>query len=262
MANERKDLEKALKGKIRELVRELDDQLLITLPAQKESWEYDRKGYAGGIPEVERVDGVIREKLERFYDLEELKEVFTRRELDSWIYSIAEEEAQRRGLNQDRLYEIEKWISPKTGASWKKGFADLGDLGCIEVRKIYYNPEEEKAYLYADLYLDPSALKEQGWLTVSREGFNRLNETYSQFTAKKISLNEYLDALRPSLTVDFDFEAVKLDDENSEIQDALYPVIYEIDDSGDLGEVVAEGREVEEFIERRRETEEDNSPEL
>ena len=218
MANERKELEKALKGKIRELVRELDDQLLITLPAQKESWEYERRGYAGGIPEEERVDGVIREKLERFYDLEELKEVFTRRELDSWIYSIAEEEAQRRGLNQDRLYEIEKWISPKTGASWKKGFADLGDLGCIEVRKIYYNPEEEKAYLYADLYLDPSALKEQGWLTVSREGFNRLNETYSQFTAKKISLNEYLDALRPSLTVDFDFEAVKLDDENSEFR--------------------------------------------
>ena len=263
MANERKDLEKALKGKIRELVRELDDQLLITLPAQKESWEYDRKGYAGGIPEVERVDGVIREKLERFYDLEELKEVFTRRELDSWIYSIAEEEAQRRGLTEDRLYEINVWTSPKTGATWHVGFADLGESGDAEVRKILYNPKKGKAYLYADLYLEPSALKEQGWLILSKEELERLSETYYHFVARKVSLEEYLGALKPYLPEDFDFEAVKLE-ETSRVQEALYPVVYEIDDSDDLGEVVAEGREVEEFIERGRETEEeeDNSPEL
>ncbi len=255
---DRKELEKALKEKIRELVRGLDDQLLITLPAQWESWEYDRKGYAGSIPEIERVDGVIREKLERFYDLEELKEVFTRRELDSWIYSIAEEEAGRRSLNQDRLYEIEEWPV----GDWRRGYADLGSYGELEVRELYYNPQEGKAYIFADLYLEPESLKEQGWVVASSSEMENLKEVYSRFAGGEIDLKDYLKALKPYLPEDFDFEAVKLQ-KYSYGQNALYPVVFDINESGELGEVVAEGREALRWIEKNTsspEVEENTGP--
>jgi hypothetical protein len=144
----------------------------------------------------------------------------------------------------DRLYEVEYWEN----GGWEKGHVDLGLQGRLKVDGIYYNPAEGKAYILARLYLEPEALKEQGWINNSS---TELEEAYAQFAEGKAGLEEYLNALKPYLPEDFDFGAVELR-KHPYGQDALYPVVYEIEENGELGMVVEEGRKTFEWVEENR----------
>jgi hypothetical protein len=246
LENWKERLKEAVIEEVKKAVPKLSDEILITLPSQWTSAEYDLKGYEGDIPGEKRIDGIVAKILEEKHGsgfISSLYDLFSRGEVWSWIYYVAQEEAERRGLAEDRLYEIDEWPV----GNWRKGPADLGLQGQLEVEGIYYDPDGNMPFLLAKFYLEPEALKEQGWLSVNSAELKKLEEVYSQFAERRIGLEEYLNALKPYLPEDFDFGAVELR-KHSYGQNALYPVVYFIRGKGELGPLIAEGRRAYEWI--------------